>query len=376
MKIFYWAPILSNIATLKAVVNSAESLMSYSDKYNVTLINVAGEFNKFKKENIKSNVYDLNKDLVNKDLPGVGYIKTRLSMMYIFFKSFFLLKKYLEKEKPDFIIIHLLTSLPLILYLLFNFETKCILRISGFPKMNFFRLALWRLCSNRIYKITCPTDLTNNYLKKYKFINPNRIVTLYDPIINVKKITELKKEFLNLKNKKFYFSAGRLTYQKNFNFLIDSFINLNQENDDKIPLLIAGDGEEKIRLEKKVKAQKNNLVNLIGYKDNIYKFMKNSNAFILASNWEDPGFVLIEAAFCRTFIISSNCKNRQLKIIDRDGDLLFENNNIEDFKDKIKKFINLSETEKKKFKLEALKKSKNFTIFRHFINLNKILNYS
>ena len=376
MKIFYWAPILSNIATLKAVVNSAESLMSYSDKYNVTLINVAGEFNKFKKENIKSNVYDLNKDLVNKDLPGVGYIKTRLSMMYIFFKSFFLLKKYLEKEKPDFIIIHLLTSLPLILYLLFNFETKCILRISGFPKMNFFRLVLWRLCSNRIYKITCPTDLTNNYLKKYKFINPNRIVTLYDPIINVKKITELKKEFLNLKNKKFYFSAGRLTYQKNFNFLIDSFINLNQENDDKIPLLIAGDGEEKIRLEKKVKAQKNNLVNLIGYKDNIYKFMKNSNAFILASNWEDPGFVLIEAAFCRTFIISSNCKNGPLEFINRDGGLLFENNNIEDFKDKIKKFINLSETEKKKFKLEALKKSKNFTIFRHFINLNKILNYS
>ena len=376
MKIFYWAPILSNIATLKAVVNSAESLMSYSDKYNVTLINVAGEFNKFKKENIKSNIYDLNKDLVNKDLPGVGYIKTRLSMMYIFFKSFFLLKKYLEKEKPDFIIIHLLTSLPLILYLLFNFETKCILRISGFPKMNFFRLVLWRLCSNRIYKITCPTDLTNNYLKKYKFINPNRIVTLYDPIINVKKITELKKEFLNLKNKKFYFSAGRLTYQKNFNFLIDSFINLNQENDDKIPLLIAGDGEEKIRLEKKVKAQKNNLVNLIGYKDNIYKFMKNSNAFILASNWEDPGFVLIEAAFCRTFIISSNCKNGPLEFINRDGGLLFENNNIEDFKDKIKKFINLSETEKKKFKLEALKKSKNFTIFRHFINLNKILNYS
>ena len=89
MKILYWAPILSNIATLKAVVNSAESLMSYSDKYNVTLINVAGEFNKFKKENIKSNIYDLNKDLVNKDLPGVGYIKTRLSMMYIFFKSFF-----------------------------------------------------------------------------------------------------------------------------------------------------------------------------------------------------------------------------------------------------------------------------------------------
>ena len=102
--------------------------------------------------------------------------------------------------------------------------------------------------------------------------------------------------------------------------------------------------------------------------------MKNSNAFILASNWEDPGFVLIEAAFCRTFIISSNCKNGPLEFIGHDGGLLFENNNIKDFKEKIKKFINLSEHEIKKIKLQALKKTKNFTIFRHFTNLNKVLN--
>ena len=60
MKILYWAPILSNIATLKAVVNSAESLMRYSNKYNVTLLNSAGEFNDFKNDNIKSNIHDLN----------------------------------------------------------------------------------------------------------------------------------------------------------------------------------------------------------------------------------------------------------------------------------------------------------------------------
>ena len=81
MKIFYWAPILSNIATLKAVVNSAESLMRYSTTYNVTLVNAAGEFNDFKKDIIKSNIYDLNRDLVNKKLPGIGFVKTRLSMI-------------------------------------------------------------------------------------------------------------------------------------------------------------------------------------------------------------------------------------------------------------------------------------------------------
>ena len=374
MKIFYWAPILSNIATLKAVVNSAESLMRYSDHYDVTLINAAGEFNKFKKDNIKSNIYDLNKDLVNQNLPGIGYTKTRLSMMYIFFKSFFSLKKYLKQERPDFIIIHLLTSLPLILYLLFNFKTKCILRISGFPKMGFFRLKLWRLCSSKIYRVTCPTELTKNYLKGYKFIDSSKIVTLYDPIIDVKKISKLKKEFLDQKNEKFYFSAGRLTFQKNYNFLIDTFMKLNKKNLNKIPLLIAGDGEEKNQLEKKIKFENDNLINLIGYKKNIYKFMKNSHAFILTSNWEDPGFVLIEAAFCRTFIISSNCKNGPLEFIGIDGGLLFENNNTEDFIERIKKFVNLNEFEIKKIKLQALKKTKNFTIFRHFVNLNKILN--
>jgi glycosyltransferase involved in cell wall biosynthesis len=240
--------------------------------------------------------------------------------------------------------------------------------------MGFFRLKLWRLCSSKIYRVTCPTELTKNYLKGYKFIDSSKIVTLYDPIIDVKKISKLKKEFLDQKNEKFYFSAGRLTFQKNYNFLIDTFMKLNKDNLNKIPLLIAGDGEEKNQLEKKIKFENDNLINLIGYKKNIYKFMKNSHAFILTSNWEDPGFVLIEAAFCRTFIISSNCKNGPLEFIGIDGGLLFENNNTEDFIERIKKFVNLNEFEIKKIKLQALKKTKNFTIFRHFVNLNKILN--
>ena len=53
--------------------------------------------------------------------------------------GFMPLLKTLKKNKPDYIIIHLITSLPLILLLFFNFETKFILRISGYPRMNFFQ---------------------------------------------------------------------------------------------------------------------------------------------------------------------------------------------------------------------------------------------
>ena len=53
------------------------------------------------------------------------------------FISIFPLFKILKKTKPDYLIIHLLTSIPLLLFNLFNFDTKLILRISGFPKLNF-----------------------------------------------------------------------------------------------------------------------------------------------------------------------------------------------------------------------------------------------
>ena len=68
--------------------------------------------------------------------------------------GFMPLLKTLKKNKPDYIIIHLITSLPLILLLFFNFETKFILRISGYPRMNFFRKLLWKLTLKKIYLIT------------------------------------------------------------------------------------------------------------------------------------------------------------------------------------------------------------------------------
>jgi glycosyltransferase involved in cell wall biosynthesis len=369
--ISYWSPILSNIATSKAVINSAESLLRYSNQYNVTLINTVGEFEKLKLRDTKIKVHNLNKDLLNLKLPGTGFIKTRMSMIYIFLKCFLPLKRYLEKEKPDFIIIHLLTSLPLLLFLLFNFKTKCILRISGLPKMNFARLFFWKLCSKKIFKITCPTNLTKDYLIKHNFIEQDKILTLFDPILNVKEINSLRKE--NINEKHFFFSAGRLTKQKNFNFLINAFSEINNENLKNKKLLIAGEGEEREEISNNILKRKNININLLGYKKNIFKYMNKCEAFILSSLWEDPGFVIVEAAFCRSLIISSDCKNGPREFISGNCGILFKMNDLIDFKVQFKRFINSNQKEIKKIKLNALKKSKNFTIFSHFTNLNKIL---
>ena len=43
--VYYWSPLISKIATLGAVINSAYSLKLYSKKYESYIINIIGEFN-------------------------------------------------------------------------------------------------------------------------------------------------------------------------------------------------------------------------------------------------------------------------------------------------------------------------------------------
>ena len=93
--------------------------------------------NKKKKKNIEVKKF-YNFDLINY-LPKFGYIQSRLSYIVVFLFSIIKLHTILKKEKPDFLVIHLMTFIPLFLLLLFKYETKFILRISGYPKLNYIR---------------------------------------------------------------------------------------------------------------------------------------------------------------------------------------------------------------------------------------------
>ena len=88
---------------------------------------------------------------------------------------------------------------------------------------------------------------------------------------------------------------------------------------------------------------------------------------------EDPGFVLIEAAYANTLIISSNCNNGPKEIIeDNQNGFLFKSNDKSDF---LRIFEGLEKFQKKIFtkKLNAKKMSRNFSLFNHYLELKKIL---
>ena len=311
--ISYWSPHISNVATIKAVYNSAFALNYFSKgKYKTEILDVFGEWKKFSNEDSKNLIkfHRLTKFNFLHKFSSEGFVLSRLKYVIIFLISFFPLKKYLENAKPEYLLIHLVTSLPLFINLIFNFKSKIILRISGKPKMNLIRHIFWKFALKKVYKITFPTYETLINFKKLKIADDHKLVMVYDPIIRTKEIILKKNKPINennLKLKDYYISIGRLTKQKNFIFLIKCFREIIKSNPD-IKLVIIGEGEQysKIReIIKESKIEKN--IFLIGYQNNVFNYLSNSKGFILSSLWEDPGFVIVEAIFCNVPVLSSNC---------------------------------------------------------------------
>ncbi len=378
-KIFYWSPHISNVATIKNVINSAFSLKKFhKEKIDVTIIDAIGEWSNYQNEfNLKGINYKKIPGLqFSKLLPISGFIKSRLVYLIVFITKIIKLKKLIDDNKPNYLIIHLITFVPLILLILFKYDTKFILRISGLPKLNFLRKFLWKNIAKKIYMVTCPSEQTKKNLLDANIFSKEKVKVIYDPILNIKNIKNKISENENLiKNKKKYFlNIGRLTKQKNQTLLIDTFSNLIKR-DKNIFLYIAGDGEQKKFLKKKI--LNHNLqgnIFLLGYCKNIFPLIKNSRAVISASLWEDPGAVMVEAAYCNKIVISSNCPNGPEEFLNNgQGGYLFQNNNPKDLEAKINNFLTDKEDIKFKKTIISKKNSKNYSLFRHYLKLNKIL---
>ena len=368
--IYYWCPFVGNIATIKAVINSAHSLIKYSDeKFSPLIINSCGEWDDYKeyfeKKKIRlkkfENFYSIDKNIS-------GYIKSRITYVKVFLSCFFSLKKLLKNDKPEYLIAHLITSLPIFLFIIFKFHTKLIIRVSGKVKMNFFRKTLWKLCKTKIELITCPTKETYQSFIRLNIFNSNKIIYLPDPIIDINEIQNKKKDrLLDLDiNKNFFVIIGRYTKQKNHLLAIRCFTKILKTNPN-LNLYIIGDGELKKKYSQEISNLKlNNNIKLIGHQENIPKYLHKSLALISTSLWEDPGFVMIEAAACNTFIISSNCPSGPKEFVGTDNGLLFKNNDIESLEKNILEFLKMNSNEIKKKKIGAKKKSIYFTKFRHY----------
>ena len=372
--LIYWSPCLGNVGTIKSTINSAVSFKKYSkNEFSVKIINACGEWNNnkefFKKNNVE--VVDLAFNYF-KYLPQGGYLKSRISYIIIFLISFIPLTIYLKKQKNSFFIAHLITSLPLFLSFFFKKNIKFILRISGYPRLNFLRFFFWKIIFKKIYLVTCPTTELQKKIINLNFVEINKIKYLPDAIIDISDFLKKKFEKIDLpNNKKFILNVGRLTKQKNQLYLIKEikeFLNQNKDYD----LIIIGEGELKNKLNNEIiNLGLEKRIHLLGHLNNPYPYMKLSSAFILSSLWEEVGFVIVESALSNCTIISSNCPSGPTEfLLNGEAGYLFENNKIGELS-KLIKNINIDNYKKK---VLAKKNCLKYTKFRHYLKFKSILN--
>ena len=155
--------------------------------------------------------------------------------------------------------------------------------------------------------------------------------------------------------------------------MVKNFIELKKQYVD-IKLVILGDGELMNRVKKIIINEKLEQDILTpGYQKNVFNYFSKARALILPSLWEDPGFVIIEAAACNLNIISSDCKNgpKEILLNGRAG-YLFKNNDSDSFKKVFELFMNSKQSELYEKKIIAKKTSKKIYIFFHITKVLKI----
>ena len=376
VRLFFWSPHIDpQVATVKSVYNSINSLSKHKKKVKITLLNVFGEWDNFNFNNIDVIKLVTKRKIIKKKFKG--FINSRILYFRILFQSYFPLKKLIENKNPNFLIIHLITVIPIMLFIFNNFQTKLILRISGLPKLNFFRYFIWKIASKKIYCVICPTEETKILLVKKKIFNPNKIICIQDPIFNIISINFEKKKPLDEKFEKPYFlSVGRFTKQKNHQFLLN-FFSKNRKYLEDINLIIIGNGEYKNKYKRFIQNNKlDTQIKILNYKKNVINYMYKAKLIISCSLWEDPGFIMVEAASIGTPILTSNCPSGPKEFIgNNENGFIFETNDEKSFKIELDNFLRTSEQELNHKLISAKKKSKQYTALynaKKFASLLKI----
>ena len=378
-KVYYWCPFIDKVATVKSVINSSFCLVKYDQLFKPILLNVCGEWSSYKDELKEKNISVQNLTEL-KILPirnkRKGFLFSRLLYFYIFFKTLIPLIRFLKNNKENFLVVHLITSLPLFLNLFIKDKCNIILRISGLPKFSFFRKLLWSISINNIKIVFCPTENTKKDLERVFPNYKNKFRVLRDPALDIKDIQKQKREIEVKFDKEYFVSIGRFTKQKNYTFLLKGLNEFYKNKDANFLFLIVGEGEEKSELNNFiVKNSLSGFIKILNYKNNIFPLLKNAKALISTSLYEDPGFTLIEAGYLNIPVISSDCPNGPKEILDNGNNgYIFESENLTSFKSILSKFLSENKDDQRLKKIRLKKFVKKFTIFSHYQILKKSLN--
>lgn len=172
-----------------------------------------------------------------------------------------------------------------------------------------YRKITRKWAAKRVDAIVVLTDEDKGYYEQELNIR-GKLQRIYNPIEQGEQIKDYKAE------SKTIISAGRLTYQKGFDMLIDIAQKVFEKYSDW-QWIICGDGEDRKALESKIEEfhLEENVI-LKGNVKNIDEYYKQSAMFVLTSRFEGFGLVLTEAKRMGLPCISFRCPAGPAEIIE------------------------------------------------------------
>jgi len=215
-------------------------------------------------------------------------------------------------------------------------------------KSNFFKY-MQKISIRILYKFAHLIVAVSEGVKKDlmdKGVSEDRIKVIYNPVITEPyqelHAANLAAEQWKASSKNKLIAVGRFKAQKNFTNLVEAiYIAKNKLNLD-LSLLILGDGEERRKIsERIIKLNLQENIFLAGWVSDPLPYYDLSDLFVLSSDYEGFGVVIVEAMSRGLNIVSTNCKSGPSEIL-KNGELGFlcEVNNSESLSKTIMNALN------------------------------------
>tara|TARA_B100001093_G_scaffold485537_1_gene520058 strand:+ start:9629 stop:10738 length:1110 start_codon:yes stop_codon:yes gene_type:complete len=198
-----------------------------------------------------------------------------------------------------------------------NFHSTC--KASENLVDEFILRKLSSIFYKRADKIVAVSEGVKNGLIKSLNLEESKIKVIYNGVISKKhrekKFVTPKHSWFSLKNICLVCSIGRLSPVKGIYELVCAFRRAHKLNDN-LRLIIIGEGEEAVRIEKYLNTHSmNEYVEIIGFRENYYSYLDNSDIYVLNSYYEGMSNILAEALTTDTKIISTNCEHGPIELL-------------------------------------------------------------
>jgi len=180
------------------------------------------------------------------------------------------------------------------------------------------RIRLWRSVLERAEGlIAVSRGVADDFVAATR-IERERVRVVYNPIVDSSLVARAAESadhpWLAGGGPPVILGVGRLTGQKDFATLVSAFALVRARRPCR--LLIIGEGEERERLEALARMLgMQDALDLAGFQPNPLPFMREARLLVLSSRWEGFGNVLVEALYCGTPVVSTDCPHGPREVL-------------------------------------------------------------